>query len=173
MHPLDLPLERLAEWLRAGEVSAVELGEEVVRRHEERDDLLRAYKHFDAEAVRVSARWADHVLRERPIPPPLCGIPTSVKDLYGVEGMPTFAGTRRRLPESWERQRPGGPAPPASRASWAAFRLSMAARSARPRRRTPGLPRPHEDDVAVGAVAEHPLAVLRPVEGHQEPLPVG
>ena len=102
MHPLDLPLERLAEWLRAGEVSAVELGEEAIRRHQERDELLHAYKHFDADAVRVSARWSDHVLRERPIPPPLCGIPISVKDLYGVEGMPTFAGTRRRLPEAWE-----------------------------------------------------------------------
>ena len=28
--------------------------------------------------------------------------PVSVKDLYGVEGMPTFAGTARRLPPPWE-----------------------------------------------------------------------
>jgi aspartyl-tRNA(Asn)/glutamyl-tRNA(Gln) amidotransferase subunit A len=34
--------------------------------------------------------------------PPLCGIPISVKDLYGVRGTPTFAGTARRLPASWE-----------------------------------------------------------------------
>ncbi|NIR35760.1 MAG: amidase, partial [Actinobacteria bacterium] len=36
-------------------------------------------------------------------PPPLTGIPISVKDLYGVDGLPTFAGTTRALPERWSR----------------------------------------------------------------------
>ena len=35
---------------------------------------------------------------------PLCGIPISVKDIYGTSGLPTFAGSNRQLPESrWSR----------------------------------------------------------------------
>ena len=36
--------------------------------------------------------------------PPLCGIPVSVKDLYAVDGMPTYAGSARTLPgDPWSR----------------------------------------------------------------------
>ncbi len=34
------------------------------------------------------------------------GVPVSVKDIYGVAGYPTFAGTPRRLPAKWEREGP-------------------------------------------------------------------
>lgn len=34
----------------------------------------------------------------------MCGVPVSVKDVYGVEGMPTFAGSARQLPaDPWSR----------------------------------------------------------------------
>jgi aspartyl-tRNA(Asn)/glutamyl-tRNA(Gln) amidotransferase subunit A len=102
-HPLDLPLSRLAAELRQGGVSAGELVEEAVRRHGERGARLHAYKHFDADGARRAAGTADRLLREQADPPPLCGVPTSIKDLYGVEGLPVFAGTARQLPESWSR----------------------------------------------------------------------
>ena len=35
---------------------------------------------------------------------PLQGIPVSVKDLYGVEGLPIFAGSPRELPLEWRRE---------------------------------------------------------------------
>jgi aspartyl-tRNA(Asn)/glutamyl-tRNA(Gln) amidotransferase subunit A len=35
---------------------------------------------------------------------PLGGVPVSVKDLYGVCGCPTFAGTVKRLPPEWEHE---------------------------------------------------------------------
>jgi aspartyl-tRNA(Asn)/glutamyl-tRNA(Gln) amidotransferase subunit A len=84
-------------------VSAGELVEEAVRRHGERGARLHAYKHFDADGARRAAGVADRMLREEAASPPLCGVPTSIKDLYGVEGLPVFAGTARQLPQNWSR----------------------------------------------------------------------
>lgn len=100
--PLDLSLPELARVLRAGELSAADLAEEAIARHEARGGHLEAYKHFDADAARAGAGRADRMLAAQGEAPPLCGVPVSVKDLYGVEGMPTFAGTTRRLPAAWE-----------------------------------------------------------------------
>jgi aspartyl-tRNA(Asn)/glutamyl-tRNA(Gln) amidotransferase subunit A len=100
-HPIDLPLAGVAEALRKRSISAAELAEEAIRRHEEHGDHLHAYKLFDVEGARRMAAEADRMLRDHDRPPPLCGVPVSVKDLYGVAGLPTFAGTVRRLPESW------------------------------------------------------------------------
>jgi len=99
---LDRPLRRIVEALRAGELSAAELVEACIVRHRQTDASDHAYKHFDARGARNAARQADRRLGTDPAPPPFCGIPVSVKDLYGVEGLPTFAGTARRLPEAWE-----------------------------------------------------------------------
>jgi len=95
--------------LRRRDVSAVELVEEAIHRHEAHGRRLKAYKLFDEEGARAGARRADAMidaaLRADPdgAPPPMCGIPVSVKDLYGMEGLPTYAGTSRRLPETWSR----------------------------------------------------------------------
>lgn len=102
--PLDLPLAALARALRARELSAAELTEEAIGLHEARGEHLQAYKHFDADAARVGAARADRMLSAPGEAPPMCGMPVSVKDLYGVAGMPTFAGTARRLPSAWERE---------------------------------------------------------------------
>lgn len=73
-----------------------------MRRHGLTASRDHAYKVFDAEGAREAARLADEHLATGAAPPPFCGIPISVKDLYGVEGLPTFAGTARRLPPEWE-----------------------------------------------------------------------
>ena len=98
----DRPLAEIAEALRRREVSATELTEETIRRHEATESSLAAYKHWDPRGARDAARGADERLRVESEPPPFCGVPVSVKDLYGVEGLPTFAGTARRLPRLWE-----------------------------------------------------------------------
>ena len=79
----------------------MELVEEALRRHEQGGEHLQAYKHLDAEGARASARAADQLLDKGGAVPPLCGVPISVKDLYGVRGMPTFAGTAKQLPDVW------------------------------------------------------------------------
>ena len=102
-HILDRSLSRVAEALRKREVSAAELVEEAAGRHAVGGSHHHAYKHWDAEGAREGARRADEWLAADSDPPPLCGLPVSVKDLYGVEGLPTFAGTARRLPDLWEK----------------------------------------------------------------------
>jgi len=96
------PLAELARALRENRFSAVELTEVAIRAHAATDSSNHAYKLFDPEGALEGARAADERLARESDPPPFCGIPVSVKDLYGVRGLPTFAGTARRLPANWE-----------------------------------------------------------------------
>lgn len=94
-------IAEIVEKLRARKITATALVEGAVERHEALDEKLHAYKHFDAEGALEAAHAADRRLAEGNAPP-LCGIPVSVKDLYGVQDMPTFAGSARQLPaEPW------------------------------------------------------------------------
>jgi aspartyl-tRNA(Asn)/glutamyl-tRNA(Gln) amidotransferase subunit A len=95
---VDGSLASIAVALRARRLSATELMEAALARHSEYGAKLHAYKYLDAEGALAGARSADARLAGGDAPP-LCGIPVSVKDLYGVDGMPTFAGSARRLPE--------------------------------------------------------------------------
>ncbi|MDH3270285.1 MAG: amidase [Gemmatimonadota bacterium] len=102
--PLAGSLAETAAALHAREVSAVELTRAALERHERLGERMHAYKHFDADAAMAAARAADQLLAKGDGAPPLCGIPVSVKDIYGVEGMPTYAGSAHRLPDStWSR----------------------------------------------------------------------
>ena len=100
---LSRSIADLASALRRGEFSAVELMTAALDRHGRFGERLQAYKLFDAESALESARAADQLLASDVQVPPLTGIPMSVKDLYGVDGLPTFAGTPRQLPEKWSR----------------------------------------------------------------------
>lgn len=100
--PLERSLPDLATALHRRQLSATELVRAAVDRHERLGAKLHAYKHFDAEGALDAAAVADRRLAAGDAPP-LAGIPVSVKDLYGVEGMPTFAGTPRALHEKWTR----------------------------------------------------------------------
>lgn len=83
-------------------MTAVELVEEAIHQHEARGAVFGAYKHFDVDAARSDARAADARLSAGAAPP-LCGIPVSVKDIFGVDDMPTFAGSAAPLPAQWSR----------------------------------------------------------------------
>jgi aspartyl-tRNA(Asn)/glutamyl-tRNA(Gln) amidotransferase subunit A len=103
LHPIDRPLPQVATALRTGETSARELLREALRRHDTHQPALDAYLLVDREGAAAAAAVADERLARDPSPPPFCGIPISVKDLYGMNDLPVYAGTARRLPESWSR----------------------------------------------------------------------
>ncbi len=96
-------LVEVAGALRRRDVSAVELIEDAAARHARFGETLHAYRHTDWAAAHRTAEAADRMLASGEAPP-LCGVPVSVKDIYGVEGMPTYAGSSRQLPaDRWSR----------------------------------------------------------------------
>ena len=101
--PLSLSLPHLANALRDRQVSAAEVIGAALDRHERFGDALCAYKLFDGERALAAARRIDEQLAAGRDPGPLAGMPVSVKDLYGVAGLPTFAGTKRQLPAKWSK----------------------------------------------------------------------
>jgi aspartyl-tRNA(Asn)/glutamyl-tRNA(Gln) amidotransferase subunit A len=96
------PIARTAGALRRGDTTATALIEVAIARHEELDERLHAYRYFDPTDALRQARAADEAIAAASsagtVPPPLTGIPVSVKDIVGVTGMPTYAGSARRLP---------------------------------------------------------------------------
>ena len=103
LHPIDRALPQVAVALRTREISARELLSEALRRHDTQHPALDAYLGVDREGAMAAATRADERLALDSAPPPFCGIPISVKDLYGMDGLPVYAGTARQLPDSWSR----------------------------------------------------------------------
>ncbi len=103
---LDGSIASLAAALRAGKVTAAGLAERAIENHANRSDALHAYKTWDPEALRAQAAVADAAFAADLDFGPMQGIPVSIKDLYGVSGYPTFAGTPKPLPEKWRTEGP-------------------------------------------------------------------
>ncbi len=101
---LRTSLREATTLLRRREITAVELIEAAIECHHRLGGTLLAYRSFDETGAVQQARAADTLLDRAAsargdVAPPLCGIPISVKDIYGVDGFPTFAGSVRRLPD--------------------------------------------------------------------------
>ncbi len=61
---------------------------------------------WNGEAARETARATDGVLACGGDTGPMMGISVSIKDIYAVPGLPTYAGSARRLPRHWEEPGP-------------------------------------------------------------------
>ncbi len=103
---IDKPLDDLITAFRSGVLSPIDLYEEARERHERLGQPLSAYRVWDETHSRTQAERADAALRAGDILGPLQGIPVSVKDLYGVDHLDTFAGSPRALPAKWNTQGP-------------------------------------------------------------------
>src|SRR6476646_688249 len=100
---LDLSLCEIARRLADGQLRARALTEEAQSRH---DLALNAYKTWAPDFALRQADAADAAFAAGTRLGALQGIPVSVKDLYGVEGLPIFAGSPRELPGHWRREGP-------------------------------------------------------------------
>ena len=102
----DRTIVQLAATLRDGGTSAAALADVAIAKHQAGDATFAAYKTWDADRFRAEADIADRALTAGIDLGPLQGIPISVKDLYGVRGYPTFAGSPRELPPEWRHEGP-------------------------------------------------------------------
>jgi aspartyl-tRNA(Asn)/glutamyl-tRNA(Gln) amidotransferase subunit A len=103
---LTKPLAEIAGALRDGSVSAVDLAEAAIARHDTVGETFNAYLTWDADVPRKMAAAADAALNAGSDLGPLQGLPISIKDLYGIKGFPTYAGSGKKLPEKWEAEGP-------------------------------------------------------------------
>ena len=103
---VDSPLADIAAALRGGRVRALDLLAAAEAAHARWGAALGAYSLWALELARHAAQAADAAFAAGVSTGPLQGIPFSAKDLFGVTGLPTHAGSARRLPPAWEREGP-------------------------------------------------------------------
>ena len=99
---MDLALREMAARLRSGGLTALQLEREAQENLEATEGALDAYKLRTPELARAGAQRADEAFRAGRDAGVLQGIPVAIKDLYGVPGLPTFAGSARALPPAWQ-----------------------------------------------------------------------
>jgi aspartyl-tRNA(Asn)/glutamyl-tRNA(Gln) amidotransferase subunit A len=99
-------LPAIAAALREGSLRAMDLTEQAIATHERWGKTLSAYALWTPELARETAAAADKAFAAGARTGPLQGIPYSAKDVYGVHGLPTFAGSPKRLPSRWEQEGP-------------------------------------------------------------------
>ena len=105
-HILDSNMRVIAAAMRVGDTSSEALVDEAARRHDAYGAALSAFKLWDPERARREARADDELLAAGYAAGALMGMPISLKDLYGVHGMPTFGGSPVELPERWQDEGP-------------------------------------------------------------------
>ena len=88
-----------------GNISAIDIAEEVINNFHSSNSSQNAFVQFDDKKIIESAINIDKKLKTIKCPP-LCGIPISAKDLFGVNHYKTRAGTPKELPKKWESQGP-------------------------------------------------------------------
>jgi aspartyl-tRNA(Asn)/glutamyl-tRNA(Gln) amidotransferase subunit A len=100
---LNRPLRAIAAGLADGSLNACDVTERAIGLH---DPTLDAYMAWEPSAARQQALAAGAAFAAGVQLGGLQGIPVSFKDLYGVAGMATFAGTPRALPAAWSAEGP-------------------------------------------------------------------
>jgi aspartyl-tRNA(Asn)/glutamyl-tRNA(Gln) amidotransferase subunit A len=104
---LSRPLIEIARNLRERQVTARELIDAAIGRHERFGERLHAYSHWAPDQARAVAAGADAAFAAGVSVGPLQGLPVSLKDLFAAVGYPCFAGSSHRLPaDPWEQDGP-------------------------------------------------------------------
>lgn len=103
---LDQSIVAIAAALRETPGRLHALMDEVIARHGRFESSLNAYKFWDPDRLRTEAEAVSRLLAAGWDLGPLMGLPVSIKDIYGVKGMPIHAGGPTPLPESWQSEGP-------------------------------------------------------------------
>lgn len=103
IHEADMSV--LARALRAGTLSVPALMEACQAAWDCSEPRLNAYKTWNGENAVQTAYQVEQLLRQGYDLGPLMGMPVSVKDMFAVPGLPTFAGSVADLGPDW--QQPG------------------------------------------------------------------
>src|SRR5437868_15484026 len=96
--PLSRPLIEIARDLRDRRVTARELVEIAIARHERVGERLHAYSYWGPEQARAVALAADAAFVAGVSAGPLQRLPVLIKDIFAAEGYPCYAGSSRLLP---------------------------------------------------------------------------
>lgn len=80
--------------VRSGEISAVEVVDQCLKRIEENNDYLNAFTDVTAARAVSQARAIDKKIARGLDPGPLAGAPFAVKNLFDVAGLSTLAGSK-------------------------------------------------------------------------------
>lgn len=99
-------LAAIARALRSGEISSLTLLEHCQARHQRLDSTLHAYQTWAPQQARQQARTADAAFAAGYDLGLLQGITVSLKDHFGFNALPTYAGTSRELPAKWRQEGP-------------------------------------------------------------------
>ena len=97
-----MPMLDLAHRVRAGEISAVRVIEQTLQALREQDSAYNAVTRLLDERALKAAAELDARLSRGELVGPLAGVPFGVKDLFGLEGLVTTAGSvvlKNHLPE--------------------------------------------------------------------------
>ncbi len=94
-----LPATELRRQYRSRSLSPVEVTRSILERIEARNPRLNAFVTATAERALEQAKVAERAYAGDAAPPPLCGIPVSIKDLTPTKGIRTARGSL--LFENW------------------------------------------------------------------------
>lgn len=97
-------LEQTATLIREGKL--LDIVDHALDAHEIHGARLNAYKTWDGSRLRERAQALRRLIATGVDLGPMMGIPLSVKDLYGVPGLPVYAGTSQSLPDNWSQPGP-------------------------------------------------------------------
>jgi aspartyl-tRNA(Asn)/glutamyl-tRNA(Gln) amidotransferase subunit A len=103
---IDAPLRTLGRRLRERAIRAEAILEQAIGFHTASEGLLGAFKTWSPDLAMAEARAADALFAAGIDLGPLQGIPVSVKDVFGLAGLPIFAGAKRELPVSFSKEGP-------------------------------------------------------------------
>ena len=84
----------IVEAFATGRTSAVKIVEATLARIRERDPLLNSFTAVTEQRALARAKALDDARKNGERPGPLAGVPFAVKNLFGVAGLPTIAGSK-------------------------------------------------------------------------------